>query len=359
MYIEELLLENFRNYTKQKIVLDKGINIFTGKNAQGKTNILEAVYLCATARSHRTHKEKEMIRWDQETSHIYLKIKKRLMDDAIDFYLSQKAKAAYLNKLPILKLGDLFGCLNIVMFSPEDLQLIKSSPKERRRFIDIELCQLDKLYYYSLKQYHKVLKQRNLLFKQWNIKSDLSILDVWDMQLEQYGKAVIEKRMAFIDEMNKIASQIHYDISGGREKLEVIYMPSVLPDAYKQKLDKVREKDMIAQTTSVGPHRDDLGFMINGMDAKIYGSQGQQRTVVLSLKLAELMIMEKNIGESPVLLLDDVLSELDDHRQRDLFNYTKNIQTLITCTGIENEVWNSHKIGKLFTVKEGVCLPLS
>lgn len=358
MYIEELLLEDFRNYKKQEIVLDQGINIFTGDNAQGKTNILEAIYLCATARSHRTHKEKEIIRWDQEKAHINLRVKKRLVDDTIDFYLSQKAKAAYLNKLPIVRLGELFGCLNIVMFSPEDLQLIKSSPKERRRFIDIELCQLDKLYYYSLKQYHKVLKQRNLVLKQCYMQKDLTMLDIWDVQLEEYGKALIDKRTEFINELDIIASKIHYDISGGKEKLKTIYMPSTLADEYNQKLYKAREKDIMSQTTSVGPHRDDLSFMINDMDVKVYGSQGQQRTVVLSLKLAELMIMEKNIGESPILLLDDVLSELDDSRQRDLFSYTKNIQTLITCTGVENEVWNSQKIGKLFNVKEGVCLPL-
>ncbi len=358
MYIEELLLEDFRNYKKQEIILDKGINIFTGDNAQGKTNILEAMYLCATARSHRTHKEKEIIRWDQEKAHIYLKIKKRVVDDTIDFYLTQKAKAAYLNKLPILRLGELFGCLNVVMFSPEDLQLIKSSPKERRRFIDIELCQLDKLYYYALRQYHKVLKQRNLVLRQCALQKELSLLDIWDMQLEEYGQTLIKKREEFIYELDKMASDIHFDISGGKERLEIIYMPSTKADEYHQKLHKVREKDIMSQSTSIGPHRDDINFMINGMDVKVYGSQGQQRTVVLSLKLAELMIMEKNIGDSPILLLDDVLSELDDRRQRDLFNYTKNIQTLITCTGVENEVWNSQKIGKLFNVKEGVCLPL-
>lgn len=353
MYIKELSLKDFRNYEKLKLNLDQGINIFKGDNAQGKTNILEAIYLCATARSHRTHKEKEIIKWESDYAHVKIDLQKKYVEDTIDFHLSQKSKAASINKIPISKLGELFGCINIVMFSPEDLQLIKNSPKERRRFIDIELCQIDKLYYYALKQYHKVLKQRNLALKQYYKSKDPSVIDIWDIQLEEYAKEIIKKRSDFIKELNEIARAIHQDISGGKEELEVIYEPNVISDEFSQKMNKYREKDILYQTTSVGPHRDDLGFLINGMDVKIYGSQGQQRTVVLSMKLAELNIMTKYIGEEPILLLDDVLSELDDKRQKDLFKYTERIQTLITCTGIEQSVWNSQKIGKLYNVKEG------
>jgi DNA replication and repair protein RecF len=353
MYIKELSLEDFRNYKKLKLELDKGINIFKGDNAQGKTNILESIYLCATARSHRTHKEKEIIRWGSEYAHVKINLQKNYIEDIIDFHLSQKSKAASINRIPISKLGELFGCINIVMFSPEDLQLIKNSPKERRRFIDIELCQINKLYYYALKQYHKVLKQRNLALKQYYTNKDISILDIWDTQLEEYAKEIIKKRSEFIEELNTIASRIHQDISGGKENLEVIYEPSVTEKDFKSKIFKTREKDLMYQTTSIGPHRDDLNFLINGMDVKIYGSQGQQRTVVLSMKLAELNIMTKYIGEEPILLLDDVLSELDDKRQKDLFKYTQHIQTFITCTGIEQGVWNTQKIGKLYHVKEG------
>ena len=351
MYIQELKLNHFRNYESLHIQLDKGINLFKGNNAQGKTNILESIYLCATARSHRTAQEKEVIMWQQEAAHVYLNVKKHTFEDKIDFHIAQKGKNVAINKLPVNKLGDLFGTLTVVMFSPEDLQLIKKSPKERRRFIDIELCQFDKMYYYSLKQYYKVLKQRNNLLKTRDI--DEEMLDVWDMQFIEYAKEVIDKRQLFIKELNEVASQIHKDISGNCENLEVVYEPNVLSDNIEDKLTRYRKKDILSQNTSVGPHRDDLKFLINGMDVRLYGSQGQQRTVVLSMKLAELSLMEKNLGESPILLLDDVLSELDDNRQKYLFHYTENIQTLITCTGIEQGVWNTQKIGKLFNVRNG------
>ena len=357
MYIKELSLQDFRSYEQLDITLANGINIFKGDNAQGKTNILESIYLCATARSHRTHKEKEIIRWDKDCAHVKLRIKKKHIEDTIDFHLSQKSKSALINKMPIGKLGELFGCLNIVMFSPEDLQLIKNSPKERRRFLDIELCQIDKLYYYALRQYSKVLKQRNLALKEFFKQKDYSMLDVWDMQLEEYANSVITKRVAFIEDLNQIAKEIHADISGKKEELEIIYMPSVEAESFREKMLKYREKDILYQTTSVGPHRDDLKFLINGMDVKTYGSQGQQRTVVLAMKLAELKIMKKYIGEEPILLLDDVLSELDEKRQTDLFKYTENTQTLITCTGIEQSVWNTQKIGKLYNVTKGIITP--
>ncbi|MEG0013121.1 MAG: DNA replication/repair protein RecF [Cellulosilyticaceae bacterium] len=354
MYIRELVLSNFRNYESATIKLDKGINIFKGNNAQGKTNILESIYLCATARSHRTHQEKEIIKWGEDASHVQIVVQKRTLDDKIDFHLTTRGKAVAINRLPINKLGELFGTLTVVMFSPEDLQLIKKSPKERRRFIDIELCQFDKLYYYSLRQYHKVLKQRNNALKQYPSNKDSSILEIWDMQLMQYAKEVIEKRESFIKQLNLIAREIHLDISGAKEELEVIYEPNVKVENLEDKLMRYRQKDLMTQNTSVGPHRDDLKFLINGMDVRLYGSQGQQRTVVLSMKLAELELMKQHLGESPILLLDDVLSELDDNRQKYLFTYTQDTQTLITCTGVEQSVWNTQKIGKLFNVDNGL-----
>lgn len=353
MYIQELALNQFRNYDQVHIKLDKGINIFKGDNAQGKTNVLEAIYLCATARSHRTSQEKEVIKWNEEAAHITIDVQKRTFNDKIDFHLTQKGKAVAINKLPIAKLGELFGTLTVVMFSPEDLQLIKKSPKERRRFIDIELCQFNKLYYYALKQYYKVLKQRNNALKQYAHKPDSEMLDIWDMQYVEYAKEVIERRSDFIKEINEVAKKIHSDISGGKEDLEVVYEPNVMASGIEEKVARYRQKDIMTQSSSVGPHRDDLKFLINGMDVKVYGSQGQQRTVVLSMKLAELRLMQENLGEAPILLLDDVLSELDDNRQRYLFSYTENIQTLITCTGVEQSVWNRQKIGKLYNVVRG------
>lgn len=354
MYIRELSLQNFRNYNYLNLVLHPGINVFVGDNAQGKTNILEAIYLCATARSHRTNKEKEVIKWNELEAHIRLEIQKAHIEDQIDFHLDKRGKGVAINKIPINRLGDLLGVLNVVMFSPEDLQMIKRSPGERRRFIDIELCQIDRIYYYGLQQYHKVLKQRNNLLKNFEYTSDAkNMLEVWDTQIIEYGRNVINKRLDFINKLEKIAQEIHSNISGDKEKLEIIYDPSVTVEDYEKKLKDNHRQDIFRRSTSIGPHRDDLIFLINGMDVRTYGSQGQQRTVVLSIKLAQLRMIEEILGEQPVLLLDDVLSELDYHRQQFLFEHTRDIQTLITCTGIEESVWTSQTIGKLFKVNKG------
>lgn len=354
MYIRELSLQNFRNYNYLNLVLHPGINVFVGDNAQGKTNILESIYLCATARSHRTNQEKEVIQWDETEAHIKLIIQKKFIEDVIDFHMDKRGKGVAINRIPIKKLGDLLGVLNVVMFSPEDLQMIKRSPGERRRFIDIELCQLDRMYYYGLQQYHKVLKQRNGLLKNFNNTSDArNVLEIWDMQIVEYGTNVINKRIKFIKKLEKIAQEIHFNISGDKEKLEIIYDPSVNVEEYGKKLSSNHDKDIFRRSTSIGPHRDDLIFLINKMDVRTYGSQGQQRTVVLSIKLAQLKMIQEILGEQPILLLDDVLSELDYHRQQFLFRHTQNIQTLITCTGIEESVWNMQNIGKLFNVNKG------
>ncbi|NLI88910.1 MAG: DNA replication/repair protein RecF [Epulopiscium sp.] len=355
MYIGELSLQNFRNYNYLNLVLHPGINVFVGDNAQGKTNILEAIYLCATARSHRTNKEREVIKWDQDDAHIKMKIQKKYVEDTIDFHIDNRGKGVAVNRIPIKRLGDLLGVLNVVMFSPEDLKMVKRSPGERRRFIDIELSQLDRVYYDALGKFHKVLKQRNNLLKKFdNINDASNVLEVWDLQMIEYGSIVINKRQDFINELQEIAQEIHYNISGGKEKLEIVYEPSVTTKQYQERLTANHQKDIFRRSTSIGPHRDDMAFLINDMDVRTYGSQGQQRTVVLSIKLAQLRMIQGILGEQPVLLLDDVLSELDYHRQQFLFTHTKDIQTLITCTGIEEGVWNKQNIGKLFKVNKGV-----
>lgn len=354
MYIRELALQNFRNYNYLNLALHPGINVFVGDNAQGKTNVLESIYLCATARSHRTNQEREVIMWDETEAHIRLNIQKKYVDDQIDFHMDKRGKGVAINRIPIKKLVDLLGILNVVMFSPEDLQMIKKGPGERRRFVDIELSQLDRLYYYGLQQYHKVLKQRNNLLKNFHSTSDArNMLEVWDMQIVEYGTNVINKRKEFISKLGMIAREIHFNISGDKEKLEVVYAPSVGIEIYEQKLSSNHDQDIFRRSTSIGPHRDDMTFLINGMDVRIYGSQGQQRTVVLSIKLAQLRMIQEILGEQPVLLLDDVLSELDYHRQQFLFAHTQNIQTFITSTGTEESVWNMQEIGKLFRVSSG------
>lgn len=347
MYITDLTLQNFRNYESLHLTLSQGINLFYGDNAQGKTNILEAIYLCALARSHRTKQEKELIQWTQKEAYVSIKTQKKYLESTIDFKLTPRSKSIYVNKLPIRKLGELLGNLYVVMFSPEDLQLIKDSPKERRRFLDMELCQLDRRYYQTLRNYHKVLKQRNLTLK----LQDNNMLDVWDMQLSQYGIEIIERRSCFVKEMNAIGQEIHGTISNYREAFQMLYKPNVSSEAFMRQLSKNREKDKIKQITSVGPHRDDIQFLINDKDARLYASQGQQRTIVLVLKLAELELIKNHIGETPVLLLDDVLSELDEKRQKDLFQYTKNTQTLMTCA--ENyRNWHEQPIAQIYYVAQ-------
>lgn len=360
MYISEVDLYQFRNYKRLNLVLNPHLNILYGKNAQGKTNILEALYLCATARSHRTSHEREVINWNEEEAHIRLMLHKNKRIDKIDFHLAKNGKkSAALNGIPIQKLGDLLGIMNVIIFSPEDLQLIKSSPKERRRFIDIELCQLDKIYFYNLQQYYKVLKQRNYVLKNINMhKSDKSMLDIWDEQLISFGEKIIQSRKEFVKKIGKLASIIHNNITENKEDLKIEYSPNIDKESFKLRLKDVLLKDIQTGNSSIGPHRDDILFKINNTDVKVYGSQGQQRSAVLSLKLAEIDLIKKEIGQNPILLLDDVLSELDENRQRDLLWHIGEIQTILTCTGIEDSILKKVHKGSLFHVTNGKVTPM-
>lgn len=355
MYIESLQLKNFRNYESLEINFDKDTNILYGDNAQGKTNVLEAVYLCGTTKSHRGSKDKEIIRFGEDEAHIRMMLKKNDLSYKIDMHLKKnKAKGVAINGLPIHKARELFGIINLVFFSPEDLNIIKDGPGERRRFIDLELCQLDQIYLTDLANYNHIINQRNKLLKDLYINPKLKdTLDIWDMQMVQYGKNIIEKRKMFVQELNEIASDIHRNLTGGIECLEVIYEPSTESYLFEENLERNREKDIRMKITSVGPHRDDLMFMINGIDIRKYGSQGQQRTAALSLKLSEIYLVKKKIKDTPVLLLDDVLSELDSNRQNYLLESIHDIQTLITCTGLDDFVNHQFHINKVFKVIKG------
>lgn len=355
MIIKSIELSNFRNYEQLNLELDKGTNILYGDNAQGKTNILEAVYLCGTTKSHKGSKDKEMIRFDGEEAHIRTIVEKNEKSYQIDMHLRNRgAKGVAINKLPIKKASELFGILNIVFFSPEDLNIIKNGPAERRRFIDLELCQLDKIYLSDLTRYNKTLVQRNKLLKDINYRPELrDTLPVWDMQLLEYGKNIIKKRRQFISELNEIISEIHFNISGGKENLVLKYEPSIDDIFFEDELIKARNKDLKLCQTTVGPHRDDMLFSIDGIDIRKYGSQGQQRTSALSLKLSEIDLVKKSINSTPVLLLDDVLSELDSNRQNYLLNSINDIQTIITCTGLEEFVKNRFQIDKIYQVVQG------
>ena len=355
MIIESIELSNYRNYEKLEIHFDEGTNILYGNNAQGKTNILEAAYLCGTTKSHRGSRDKEMIRFEENESHIRTIVKKNEKEYQIDMHLRRNgAKGVAVNKIPIKKASELFGILNIVFFSPEDLNIIKNGPGERRRFIDLELCQLDKLYLSDLSSYNKVLNQRNKLLKDINFRQDLiDTLPIWDMQLLEYGRRIIQKRKKFIEELNEIISEIHFNISGGKEKLILKYEPNIDDIFFEDELLRCRNKDLKLAQTTVGPHRDDMLFSIEGIDIRKFGSQGQQRTSALSLKLSEIDLVRRSINNTPVLLLDDVLSELDSSRQNYLLNSITDIQTIITCTGLEEFVKNRFHINKIFQVIEG------
>lgn len=355
MIIKSIELSNFRNYEKLNINFDEGTNILYGDNAQGKTNILEAAYLSGTTKSHKGSKDKEMIRFECEESHIRTVVVKNQKEYQIDMHLRKSgSKGVAINKIPIKKASELFGILNIVFFSPEDLNIIKNGPSERRRFIDLELSQLDKIYLSDLAKYNKTLVQRNRLLKDINYRPDLiDTLPVWDMQLIECGKNIIKKRKKFIDELNEIIGDIHYKISGGKENLILKYEPNIDDIFFEDELNKAKQKDMKLCQTTVGPHRDDMLFSIGDIDIRKYGSQGQQRTSALSLKLSEISLVKKSINNTPVLLLDDVLSELDSNRQNYLLNSISDIQTIITCTGLEEFVKNRFQINKIFEVVKG------
>ena len=356
MIIKSLKLENYRNYDQLYIEFDNKTNILYGDNAQGKTNILESIYLAGTTKSHKSSKDKEIIQFNKEESHIRLIINKNEIDYVIDMHLRKsKAKAIAINGMPIKKASELLGMIHIVFFSPEDLNIIKNGPSERRRFIDMELCQLDKFYLYNLSNYNKIVNQRNKLLKDINNKQNLKdTLDIWDSQLCSYGNKIIERRELFVKQLNDIIVSIHKKISGSKEIIKLIYQPDVIISEFENKLAINREKDIKQKITSVGPHRDDLVLLINDIDIRKYGSQGQQRTAALSLKLSEIELVKKMTGDTPLLLLDDVLSELDSNRQNYLLNNIGDIQTIISCTGLDEFINNRFSINKIFKIINGI-----
>lgn len=355
MKIRSLKLKNYRNYDLLKLDFDGAANIFYGDNAQGKTNILEAVYISGTTKSHRGAKDRELIRFGQDESHIEAIVEKNGIDYQLDMHLKKNSpKGIAINKMPIRKASELFGIVNFVFFSPEDLNIIKNGPSERRRFIDMELSQLDRVYLSNLTNYNRIVNQRNHLLKSMGIGGELKdTLEVWDMQLIQYGDKIIERRKEFLDRVNEIISSIHKKLTGDREEIQVIYEPSNGNLTLEQALQKNRERDIRIKSTSAGPHRDDICFMVGGLDIRRYGSQGQQRTAALSLKLSEIELVKQAAKDTPVLLLDDVLSELDKHRQNYLLDSINDIQTLITCTGVEDFVNHRFSINKVFHVHNG------
>jgi len=355
MVIESIELKNYRNYEELHMDFSSGTNILYGDNAQGKTNILEAVYVCSSTKSHRGSRDREMIRFEEEESHIKMNVRKLDVPYRIDMHLKKnKAKGIAINGIPIRKASELFGIVNVVFFSPEDLNIIKNGPSERRRFMDLELCQLNKLYVHALVQYNRVLLQRNKLLKELNFRPEYEeTLDVWDMQMIGYGKELIRCREEFVGRLNDIVRKTHSQISGGKESLILSYEPNVAISQIEEKLCLNREMDIRMKTTTTGPHRDDISFLVDGIDIRKYGSQGQQRTAALSLKLSEIELVKELVRDYPVLLLDDVLSELDGGRQEQLLAGIRDIQTVITCTGVEDFVNHRFPIDRIYKVVNG------
>ena len=369
MIIESLELKNYRNYRELSLSFDPGTNLLYGDNAQGKTNILEALYYCASAKSHRGSKDKEIIRFGEEEAHVKLLLRKRDVPYRIDMHLKMNsAKGIAVNGLPIRRASELFGILNAVLFSPEDLNIIKNGPADRRRFMDLELCQLDRSYVHALVSYNRALVQRNRLLKDISFQPELrETLDLWDAQLVNYGSQLIRARRDFLMRLNPVIGPIHSGLTGGKEEISVIYDSNTDEQEFGSSLTRARESDLRQKITSVGPHRDDIGFFVKrtdaedqsaavprdlrGMDLRRFGSQGQQRTAALSLKLSEIGLMEQATGESPVLLLDDVLSELDTDRQKQLLKTISRIQTVITSTGMENLLGKDFRIDRTFEVR--------
>lgn len=356
MIIKSLELADFRNYENLEINFDKGTNILYGNNAQGKTNILEAIYVSATTKSHKGSKDKEIVSFNKEESHIRTYLLKDDEEIRVDMHLRKnKSKGIAIDGQKIKKAADLLGLLNVVFFSPEDLSIIKNGPAERRRFADMELCQLDNFYIYNLNHYNKIINQRNKLLKDMYFNPELKeTLNIWDSQLVSFGSKIIERRQQFADQLCEIIYDIHKKLSGGKEELVIKYEPDVSIEDFEKMMKINQERDIKLKQTTTGPHRDDFSFIVNDIDIRKYGSQGQQRTAALSLKLSEIELVKKISKDTPVLLLDDVLSELDSNRQNYLLNSIGNIQTIITCTGLDEFINNRFEINKIFKVTNGI-----
>lgn len=367
MNIERLQLTNYRNYESLSLDLSPKINVFIGENAQGKTNVMESIYVLAMAKSHRTTNDKELIRWDEDYGKIEGVLNKRYGSVPIELTISKKGKKGKVNHLEQTKLSNYIGQMNVVMFAPEDLNIVKGSPQIRRRFIDMEIGQISPVYLHDLLTFQKILKQRNHLLKSNQGKASFANDVMFDIYTEQYVQAavqIIRKRFQFMELLQEWAEPIHHGISRGLEKLVIKYRPvsgmeaswtvEEMTNYMTQKLQEMKQREIERGVTLIGPHRDDLQFFVNDYDVQIYGSQGQQRTTALSLKLAEIELIKQETKETPILLLDDVLSELDDYRQSHLLNTIQGeVQTFVTTTSVEGIHHDTIQHAKLFNVTKG------
>ncbi|MFB4163646.1 DNA replication/repair protein RecF [Alteribacillus sp. JSM 102045] len=367
MYINALRLKQFRNYSQIELNVENKVNVILGENAQGKTNLMEAVYVLAFAKSHRTSKDKELIEWNEDFARIEADITKKNHSLSLEVIVSSKGKKTKVNGLEQKKLSEFIGSCNVVMFAPEDLNLVKGGPRMRRRFIDMEIGQISAVYLHDLTIYQRILKQRNQLLKSMfpvPAQEQEVMLDVLTDQLSQAAAKVIKRRFSFLEMLQTWAKDIHRQITREKEDLVITYVPasqvsedmdlSKIEERVNYKLREDRQNEIRRGVTLSGPHRDELSLLINNKEVQTFGSQGQQRTAALSLKLAEIELIHDNIGEYPILLLDDVLSELDHYRQSHLLNTIQGkVQTFVTTTSADGIEHETLKQASTFYVDEG------
>ena len=351
MYITNIKLTNFRNYNEQQVELNKSLNIFYGDNAQGKTNIIESIFLCAIGKSFRTSKDKELIKFNENISSVFLEYEKSDREGSIKVEINDK-KNILVNGIKIKKLSELLGNLNIVIFTPDDIQILKEGPQKRRRFLDVMISQLRPNYLHYLNLYNKTLEQRNNYLKQIKLENkSQELLEIWDEKLAEYGEKIFIYRNEFMEKLKNKINIIHKNITAEKEKIKIEYESNCSnKENYLKLLNERRKLDIIKGFTTKGIHRDDFMIYINNELVNIYGSQGQNRTAVLSLKIAEMQVIYDEIGEYPILLLDDFMSELDEKRRKNFLEYIENTQVIITCT---DKIENLNREYKLFQVKKG------
>lgn len=340
MYIKNLTLKNYRNYENEIFSFSSGINILVGNNAQGKTNSAEAIFYLCTGYSPRVTKDKQVIKYGEQSAKISGVCESRFGGIEVEIEFKQTKKNILVNGVPLKKIGELMGNVNSVFFNPSDLKLIQESPEDRRRFLDISLSQMDRQYFYTLQTYKKILEQRNNLLKSDDLETVNATLPLWDSELAALAVEIIKKRKAFISQLTPHFKKAHSDIAGGDEieiSLETSYLESDTKEELIKAYEQRRERDLILGYTTIGPHRDDLKIKLNGEDVRVFGSQGQQRSVAISLKLAELEVFNEKFNEYPILILDDALSELDLNRRNRLISRLSGFQTIITLTDIPVE----------------------
>lgn len=355
MFLKSIELKNFRNYNNLELDFNKNINLILGDNAQGKTNLLESIYYTSMGRSFKPVKDRDVINFGEETS--IIKANAHKYDDNLEISIILRKngdKEIKKDGVKLKKISELCDNMLVVMFSPEDLKIVKEEPEKRRKFIDRELSLISPIYLDNLNNYKKNLFQRNNYLKEENI--DELLINVLDKQLSNYGYEVIKYRKDFIEKLQTYVEKIHSGITSGKEKIKLIYKPSIDPES-KEEFEKILKDDFYKDSknavTSRGPHRDDIEFLINKIDVRRYGSQGQQRTCALSVRLAELSLIEEETGESAILLLDDVMSELDLNRQEYLIKTLENNQIFITATELSNDIIARLKgVNKIF-IKNG------